>query len=137
MEPRSIQNMKVQVLSITQACTFEHQRQDVYSMETKLDYLLDSGNILNMFQIQNIKVKYLKKMGVYILKYSASNWAYSALQYREIFVFRLGFRLEISYLFRFADFKVCIFVFVNKTKFVQVLRIYTYLSKSYKPFFYR
>ena len=40
------------MLSITQACTVEHQRQEGYSMETKLKYLIGSDNILNMFEIQ-------------------------------------------------------------------------------------
>ena len=43
---------KSEGLSITQACTFEYQRQQAYSMETKLEYLFDCGNILNMFEIQ-------------------------------------------------------------------------------------
>ena len=40
------------MLSITQACAREHQRQEVYSMERKWEYLLGSGNTLNMFEIQ-------------------------------------------------------------------------------------
>ena len=37
------------MLPIIWACTFQHL--ELYSMETELEYLLDSGNFLNMFEI--------------------------------------------------------------------------------------
>ena len=39
--------------------------------ETNLIYLLDSGNILNMFEIQKCWIKYLRKIGICIPKYTA------------------------------------------------------------------
>ena len=33
-----------------------------------------------------------------------------------------------------VSFQVCIFLFVNKTKFVQFSRVYAHISKSYKHF---
>ena len=52
MRLKSIKNLEIQVLSIAWACTFKHDPQEVYMMETKMEYLLDSGNILNMFETQ-------------------------------------------------------------------------------------
>ena len=37
-------------------------------METKLEYLRGSGNTLTF---RNIAIKYFRKMGIYILKYTA------------------------------------------------------------------
>ena len=47
---------------------FEHEGYEVYSMETKLKYLLDSGNT---FRFRNIGIKYFRKMDICILKYTA------------------------------------------------------------------
>ena len=47
------------------------RNQEVYSMETKLEYLLDTVNVLNMFEIQNIGINYIRKMSTCILKYTA------------------------------------------------------------------
>ena len=60
------------MLSITSAGTFKHWR---YSMETKLEYLLDSGNNLNMFEIQKYWEKIFQEDGICIPKYTAEHWA--------------------------------------------------------------
>ena len=39
------------MLSITLACKFKQEHQDVYSTEAELEYLFDSVNTLNMFEI--------------------------------------------------------------------------------------
>ena len=54
-------------------------------METKLEYLLDSGNTLNIFEIQKYWNKIFKKMGICIPKYTAEHCTYSALQYWELY----------------------------------------------------
>ena len=51
------------MLSITQACTFKQERQEVYSTETELEYLLDSVNTLNMFGIHKDWNKVFQKDG--------------------------------------------------------------------------
>ena len=38
-------------------------------METKLDYLLDSGTTLNMLEIPNIEIKNFRKIGICFQKY--------------------------------------------------------------------
>ena len=43
-------------------------------MEIKLEYLLDSGNTL---RFRNIEIKYFRKMGIWILKYTAEHLTYS------------------------------------------------------------
>ena len=89
------------MLSITQACTFEHWR---YSMETKLEYLLDSGNTLNMFEIQKYWEKIFQKDGICIPKYTAEHWTYSALQHWELYFLQVSFCFEISLFLRFVGF---------------------------------
>ena len=52
------------MLSITQAYTFKQERQEqVYSMGTELEYLLDSVNTLNMFEIHKYWNKMFQKDG--------------------------------------------------------------------------
>ena len=96
-------------------------------------FAFDSGNILNMFEIQ----KYWRKISetddyfhskIYCL---TLDLLYTAVL-GTISFFQFVSTLNLVYLrFILVGFEVCIFVFVNKTKFVQVLRTYTYLSKSY------
>ena len=73
-------------------------------MEAELEYLLDSGNTL---RFRNNGTKFFRKMGICILKYF----------FRFVSVLKL-----VYYLFCFC---LCIFLLVNKTKFVKVLKIYT------------
>ena len=73
-------------------------------------------------------------MGICILKHTAEHWTYSALQYWELYFNRFVSALKLVYFLDLLGFFKCIFLFVNKTKFVQVLRIYVNLSKSYKNF---
>ena len=40
-------------------------------MEIKLEYLLDSGNILICLRFKNIRIKHLGNMDICILKYTA------------------------------------------------------------------
>ena len=53
-------------------------------MEIKLECLLDSCNTLRFI---NIEIEYFKKMFIYILKYTAEYWTYSALQYWKQYLF--------------------------------------------------
>ena len=54
-------------------------------METKLEYLLDSGNTM---RFRNIRMRHFRKMGIFILKCTAYDLTYSALQYWEQYFFR-------------------------------------------------
>ena len=75
-------------------------------METKLEYLLNSSNILNMFEIQKYRRnKKSEKDG-----YLRSNWTYSAPQYWERY-FLVCFCLVIrsTELFLFHKFNTCEF----------------------------
>ena len=51
------------MLSITLACKFKQERQDVYSMKAELEYLFDSVNTLNMFEIHKYWNKIFYKDG--------------------------------------------------------------------------
>ena len=53
-------------------------------MKTKLEYLLDSRNTLNMFEIHKYWNKIFRKMGICTPKNTAEQWTYFALQYREL-----------------------------------------------------
>ena len=72
-------------------------------MEGKLENLFDSGNTLNMSEIQKYW-KYFRKMGICIPKYTGEHWTYSVLQYWELYFFKACFCLEISLLFEFVGF---------------------------------
>ena len=124
---KSTQNMKVLMVSITQACTFECQRQEIYIMETKIGNLLGNGNTLNMLEIQKYWNKIFQKDG-----YLHSKIHCTVL--RTIFFF-FDLFLKLVYFLDLLNLKLCKFLFVNKTNFIQVLRIYAYLCKSCKHFF--
>ena len=87
------------------------------------------GNILNMFEIRKYWNKISQKDGylhskIHCLTLSLlCNVALGTLRFFSAF-----FCYEISFCY---EIHVCV---VNKTKFIQVLRKYTHLSKSYKPF---
>ena len=81
-------------------------------METELEYLLDSGNTLNIFEIQKYWNKIFKKMGICIPKYTAEHWTYSALQYWELYFFRFVSALKLVYFSDLLGFKYAYF-FVN------------------------
>ena len=49
---------------------FDKRRRYVKGMETKLEYLFDSGTTLNMLEIQKLKKKRISKMGIFIQKYT-------------------------------------------------------------------
>ena len=70
-------------------------------MDTKLEYLLDSGNTLNMFEIQKQWNK-IFQIGICIPKYTAEHCTYSALQYWELYFLQACFCLKISLLSRFV-----------------------------------
>ena len=93
------------MLSITQTCTFERQRDDVYSMETKLEYLLDSSSTLNMFDIQEYWNKIFQKDGQLHSKIDCEHWAYSAMQYWELYFFRFASALKLGYFSDLLGFK--------------------------------
>ena len=75
-------------------------------METKLKYLLNSDNTLNMFEIQKYWNKIFRKMDICIPKYTAEHWTYSALQHWEVYTFfRFVCASKLVYFSDFLGFK--------------------------------
>ena len=69
-------------------------------METKLEYLLNSDNTLNMFEIQKYWNKIFRKMDI------AEHWTYSALQYWEVYTFfRFVYASKLVYFSDLLGFK--------------------------------
>ena len=98
-------------------------------METK--YLLESGNTLEMFEIHKYWNKIFQKDEYFHSEIHCLTLD-SALQYWERYFVRGVPYIKLVYFSDLLDFKYA--YFVNKTKFGQVLKIYTHLSKSYKNF---
>ena len=96
-------------------------------------FAFDRGNILNLFEVQ----KYWRKISqtddyLHSKIYCLTLDLFCTAILGTISFFRFVSAMNLVYLrFRLVGFEICIFFFVNKTKFVRVLRIYTYLSKSY------
>ena len=74
-------------------------------METKLEYLLDSRNTLNMFEIHKYWNKIFRKMGICTPKNTAEQWTYFALQYRELQFFRFVSSLKLVHFLDLLGFK--------------------------------
>ena len=96
-----------------------------------MEYLLDSGNTLNMFEIQKYWNKTFQKDEYFHSKIHCLTLDLICTAELETIFFRLASAFKLVYFSDLLGFKYAYF-FVNKTKFVRVLRIHTHLSKNYK-----
>ena len=85
-------------------------------------------------RFRNIKGKYLRKMGSFILKYTAKHWTYSRLQYWKRYFFRIDFALKLVYFSDLLGFEYAYLCLEMKLNLLKLFWMYTYLSKSYKPY---
>ena len=60
-------------------------------------------------KFRNIRIKYFRKMGICIPKYTAEHWTYSAMQYWELYFFRFGSALKLVYFSDLSGFKYAYF----------------------------
>ena len=104
-------------------------------METKLEYLLDSGNALNMFEIQKYWNKIFQKDEYVHSKIHCLTLDLLCTAESGKIFFLFVSALKLVYFSDLLDFNLNVHIFIsNKTKFGQVLRKYTHLSKNYKHF---